>query len=342
MRARLMASVGRAACGLVVGFTASLAVAHAGPIAAHGYGIEIVREPGAIFDGLSRDGDALIVTDLAEGRLYRYMPGGTFTAFGPTFPHGVDVMGDPTGPYKAVRYGARYLIAEGWTPANNDKSPHDHALLALDEKSNVQIVNSDFWNPYDFVVEGDLCFVVDAARNSIERLHADGRGKTTVFTFARLRQEAGVLKPLSPTEFSKKQVYEFDAVPTGIAAHNGRLYVSLFAGFPFLPGSGRVVSLPSVGEATSARIEAVNLNAPVDVAFDTDGSMLVLEHGMFDSSGAWINGSGRLLRLDRASGKRQVILGGLTRPTGILVFDARQIVVSQLDGSLIFLKRKAN
>jgi hypothetical protein len=37
-----------------------------------------------------------------------------------------------------------------------------------------------------------------------------------------------------------------------------------------------------------------------------------------------------------------VILGGLTRPTAILAFDARQIVVSQLDGSLIFLKRKTN
>src|ERR1044071_567714 len=100
MRARLMVRLGGAAWGLVAGFTASLPVAEVGPTAAEGYGIAIDREPGAIFDGLSRDGDALIVTDLSEGRLYRYMPGGTFTAFGPTFPHGVDVMGDPTGPYK--------------------------------------------------------------------------------------------------------------------------------------------------------------------------------------------------------------------------------------------------
>ncbi len=341
MCARLTARIGRLACGLAVVFAASVA-AHAGPIAADGYTLEIVRKPGAIFDGLARDGDALLVTDLAEGRLYRYMPDGTFTALGPAFPHGVDVMGDPTGPYKAVRYGPRYLVAVGWTPANRDEGPKDHALLALDEKGRVQIVSSDFWNPYDFVVEGDVCFVVDAARNSVERLHADGGSKATVFTFARLRQEEGVLKPLSPTEFSKKQVYEFDAVPTGIAARNGRLYVSLFAGFPYLAGAGRVVSLPSVGEAAAAQIEAVNLNAPLDVAFDADGSMLVLEHGTFDASGAWIKGSGRLLRIDHASGTRQVILGGLTRPAAILVFDARQIVVSQLDGSLIFLKRKAN
>ena len=336
-----MARVGPLACGLALAFAASLA-AHAGPIAAGDYSLEIVRKPGAIFDGLARDGDALLVTDLAEGRLYHYMPDGTFTAFGPALPHGVDVMGDPTGPYKAVRYGPRYLVAEGWTPANSDKGPNDHALLALDEKGSIQIVNSDFWNPYDFVVEGDVCFVVDAARNSVERLHADGSGKATVFAFARLRQEEGVLKHLSPTEFTKKQVYEFDAVPTGIAARDGRLYVSLFGGFPFLAGAGRVVSLPSVGEATSARIEAINLNAPVDVAFEADGSLLVLEHGTFDASGGWINGSGRLLRIDHASGARQVILGGLSRPTAILVFEENQIVVTQLDGSLIFLKRKAN
>lgn len=341
MRARLTAWVSRAACGLVVAFAASV-TAHAGPVAANGYTMEIVRKPGAIFDGLARDGDALLVTDLADGRLYRYVPGGSFTAFGPVFPHGVDVMGDPSGPYKAVRYGRRYLVAEGWTPANRGEGPEDHALLAFDEKGAVEIVNGDFWNPYDFVVEGDLCFVVDAARNSVERLHADGSGKATVFTFARLRQEEGALMPLSPTEFAKKQVYEFDAVPTGIAAHDGRLYVSLFAGFPYLAGAGRVVSLPSVGEATSARIEAVNLNAPLDVAFDADGRMLVLEHGAFDKSGAWIKGSGRLLLIDHASATPQVILGGLTRPAGMLVFDARQIVVSQLDGTLIFLKREGN
>jgi hypothetical protein len=341
MRARLTARLAGAACGLAMAFAASLA-AHAGPIAADGYTLEFARKPGAIFDGLARDGDALLVTDLAEGRLYRYMPGGTFAAFGPALPHGVDVMGEPTGPYKAVRYGARYLVAVGWTPASRDEGPDDHALLALDEKGNVQVVSSDFWNPYDLVVEGDVCFVVDAARNSVERLHADGSGKATVFTFARLRQEEGVLKHLSPTEFTKKQVYEFDAVPTGIAAHGSRLYVSLFAGFPFLAGAGRVVSLPSAGEATSARIETVNLNAPIDVAFDAEGNMLVLEHGLFDSSGGWVDGSGRLLRIDHASGTRQVILGGLTRPTAILAFDARQIVVSQLDGSLIFLKRKTN
>lgn len=341
MRARLTVRTGRAACALAVVLAASLA-AHADPQPADGYTIEIVRKPGAIFAGLARDGDALLVTDLAEGRLYLYAPDGAFTAFGPTFPHGVDVMGDPTGPYKALRYGARYLIAEGWTPVNRDEGPNDHALLALDAKGGVQIVSSDFWNPYDFLVEGDTCFVVDAARNSVERLHADGSDKATIFTFARLRQEEGALKPLSPTEFAKNHAYEFDAVPTGIAARDGRLYVSLFAGFPYLAGAGRVVSLPSAGEATSAQIEAVDLNAPVDVAFDAGGRMLVLEHGTYDSSGAWVNGSGRLLRIDHASGTPQVLLGGLTRPTAILVFDARQIVVSQLDGSLIFLKRKAN
>ena len=69
--------------------------------------------------------------------------------------------------------------------------------------------------------------------------------------FKRLKTSGAALETLSPTEFADRQAVEFDAVPTGIAAHDGRLYVSLFGGFPFLPGSGKVVSLPDGGAPTA-------------------------------------------------------------------------------------------
>src|SRR6185503_13163119 len=140
--------------------------------------------------------------------------------------------------------------------------------------------------PYDFAVSGNSFIVVDAARNSLERLSSTSGSRETVFVFKRLKTTGEALQTLSPTEFTDKQALEFDAVPTGIAVHDGRLYVSLFGGFPFLPGSGRVVSLPDKGAPATARIEATDLNAPCDVAFE-GFHMLVLEHGEFEQAGGW-------------------------------------------------------
>ena len=314
--------------------------AFGGPSAAPGYELEIVSEPGAIFGSLARDGESIVVTDLAKGRLLRRGPDGKFIAFGPSLPHGLDVFGDPIGPYKAVPYGQNYLVAQGTTPTNNDENPDDHALLEVDETRVLKVVQRDFWNPFDFILEGATLYVVDSSRNDIERLRTDGSDKTTLFTFARLKAQESALKPLSPTEFGKKQIYEIAAVPTGITVRDRRIYVSLFAGFPYIAGSGRVVSLRDAEGSQSARIEAGDLNAPVDVAFDPHGHMLVLEHGIYDQSAGWASGSGRVLSIELTSGERHVIVDGLTRPVGLLVFDADQIVISQLDGTLIFLKRK--
>ena len=149
--------------------------------------------PGAAFSGLSRDGEALLVTDLASGRLYRRGPDGKLAAFGPAFPHGLDVIGDPTGPYRVVRAGDVHVVAQGWTPVNTDAGPLDHALVAIDGAGEVRVISSDFWNPFDFIVAGGIYYVIDAARNSVERVQADGR-KDTIITFRRMGEAATALR----------------------------------------------------------------------------------------------------------------------------------------------------
>jgi hypothetical protein len=323
------------------GLLAMVANAEADPRAAPGYAMQTAQESGAIFAGLARDGDALLATNLADGRLYRRSAKGNLIAFGPRLPHGADVMGDPTGPYRIARYGSSYIIAQGWTPVDNAENAYDHALIEVDEASVVRVISGDFWNPYAFTVSGNRFYVIDAARNSVERVSIDSGARDTLFTFARLTASGSSLQALSPTEFSKTQGYEFDAVPTGIVAREGRLYVALFGGFPFIEGSGRIVSLPEAGPTLSARIEVADLNAPVDVAFDTNGDMLVLEHGKFNQSSGWLSGSGRLLRIKSATGERQMILEGLTRPVSVLVWDNRSLVVSELGGNLCFLTARS-
>jgi hypothetical protein len=317
-----------------------IAGAAAEPVASPDYRLTVEHREGARFAGIARDGDALLVTNLADGRLYRRDAAGEMNAFGPVLPHGLDTFGDPTGPYRVERTAQSFIVAQGWTPANQAAGPLDHALLRISEAGTVKVVSNDLWNPYDFAIAGEHFIVVDAARNSLERVSSATGARQTVFVFKRLKTSGAALETLSPTEFADKQSVEFDAVPTGIAAHDGRLYVSLFGGFPFLPGSGRVVSLPDSGTPTAATIEADNLNAPVDVAFAGPRVMLVLEHGAFAQATGWTAGSGRLLRLDLATGRREVLLDGLTRPVSVLVVDPQLIVVSDLSGNLHFLNHR--
>lgn len=314
--------------------------AAADPVAASGYRLETVSKPGAAFSGLSRDGETLLITDLASGRLHRREANGELVAFGPAFPHGLDVIGDPTGPYRVVRVGDAFVVAQGWTPVDAGEGPLDHALVAIGEDGAPRVISSDFWNPFDFTVAGGTYYVIDSARNSVERMQADGR-KQTVMTFRRMKQETTALQQLSPTEFTEGEDYEVDAVPTGITLRDGRIHVALFGGFPFLDGAGKIVSVPETGGAQPPRVDVEGLNAPVAVAFDTDGGMLVLEHGRYDQKEGFLKGSGRLLKLDKLTGARRTILDRLTRPVSILVWDERRLVVSELAGNLHFLTREA-
>lgn len=317
-------------------FLLPIPAASAEPTAAAGYRLETVHVSGAAFAGLARDGDVLLVTDLASGRLYRRRAESGLVAFGPVFPHGLDVIGDPTGPYRVLHVGDLFIVAQGWTPVDADESPFDHSLVAVDAAGEPRVISDDFWNPFDFVAAESGFYVVDAARNSVEHVNFDGRRKTLV-TFRRLPQAPGAMQSLSPTEFEAGSNYEVDAVPTGIAHRDARLHVALFGGFPFLPGAGKVVSIPMAGDATEPRLEVDQLNAPVAIAFGQDGAMLVLEHGTYDQKAGFGKGSGRLLKFDR--GERSVLLDGLTRPVSVLAWDARQFVISDLAGNLHFLRR---
>jgi hypothetical protein len=307
-----------------------------------GYDFDVVNVPGMLFAGLARDGNALLVTELAGGKLYRLRPDRQLVEFGPVLPHGTDVIGDPTGPYQAVRHKMKYIVAKGWTPSGQDESPYDHALLEVDETKVIRVLQNDFLNPYDFTISGDKAYVIDAARNSLERVSMDSGAKQTVFVFPRLSQAEADLRRLSPTEFGGEGQYELDAVPTGIAAHGERIYVSLFGGFPFLAGSGRIVSLAKHEDSPSMRIEVEHLNSPVDVAFDQNEQMMVLEHGLYEQAEGFLPGTGRLLHVDLPTGRAQAIVEGLTRPVAVLAFDEKTIVISALDGTLTFLKRTAD
>jgi hypothetical protein len=326
----------------LAGLTAALAIAacvgetSAEPRAAAGYAVEVITLEGAIFSGLAEESRSLVATNLADGRLYRFADG-EFEAFGPELPHGTDVIGDPTGPYRILALGSSYRLTQGWTPADQVEGPYDHALLELDQAGAIKVISNDFWNPFDLLADGDALYVVDAAKNTVERIRADGSGKITLFTFPRLEHEREVMKRLSPTEFQEAEPYEVDAVPTGIGERDGRLYVSLFGGFPYVEAGGVVVSLDGDGPSDSARLEVDALETPVDITFHKDGRLLVLEHGRFDQATGFLPGTGRLIAVNTPTGERQTLIEGLTRPASLRTRADGSVVIASLDGTLTFV-----
>ncbi|HSR71407.1 MAG TPA: ScyD/ScyE family protein [Kiloniellales bacterium] len=324
--------------GLFLALAVSSGVASADPVAAPGYQVSSARLEGARFAGLARDGGDLLVTDVAHGRLLHWTESRGFAPFGPVLPHGPDVIGDPTGPYAVLPQGDTYLVLQGWQPVDGSPSPYDHALLAVDKAGAVDVLHDDFWNPFRMARAGGSLYVIDSARNSLEKRSADGHW-TRVFAFPRLSRPESALAALSPTEFAGDTPYTFDAVPTGLALRDEMIYVSLFGGFPFLEGAGRVVRLADTGNERTLEVVHETLNAPVDLAFDEEGRLLVLEHGTYDPGTGFVAGSGRLLRFDSGRDPPTVLLDRLSRPTSVLVRGPGRMAVADLTGALVLLTR---
>ena len=319
----------------------------ADPIPATGWKLEELPLGLARPSGLAWS-NGLVATDLATGRVVRVHADGSLRDLTKPLPIGVDVMGQPTGPYKVkelrcATWVSRFLVTQGWPDANALPAETDHALLVVQEDKTPTVISGDFWNPYDFEVR---CFpvggldilVVDAGKNALMRIVGD---KTEViYEFPRLKRDADQMSELSPTEFAQgAEPYEVDAVPTGIAIRDDRVWVALFGGFPFTPDGGAVVSLPLEGEGAVPRAEIDGLNTPIDVEFTPAGDLLVLEMGMFDMASGFVPGTGALSIIDLATSARRELLTGLDQPAGLLAASDDEIYVSALSGHVYRLTR---
>lgn len=311
--------------------------APAGPRAGPGYQVVSLAHDLARPSGAARDGDSLILTDLASGDVVRRAADGTTTIIYAGLPRGLDVLGEPTGPYKVQVHDGRVFIAQGWQDVDRDEGPLDHALLEIEPGAGApRVVSGDFWNPFDFAWGGDAWYVADGARNTLVRVTLEGE-LSTLHSFAKLEPVAPAGERLSPTEFDDGESYEVDAVPTGIAIRGERVFVALFGGFPFVAGGGVVHSVAADAASDGARVELRDLNAPTDIAFDEHGRLLVVEMGLFDMELGFQPGTGRLLRVDLASATRTVLLEGLTRPVTVLPLDDGAALVVQLNGDIVAL-----
>lgn len=156
-------------------------------------------------------------------------------------------------------------------------------------------------NPWRMaLLPGGGMVVSDAGANALLQVDAAG----TVSTLAVLpARDFGFVRPT-------------EAVPTGLAVgSDGAFYVAEATGAPFPPGAARVHRVESDG---SSSVFAGGFTMIVDIAFDHDGSLLVLE---YDTNGLFIpGGAGRLSRV-AGNGDVSVVWDGLVE-TGALAIGA--------------------
>jgi hypothetical protein len=161
-------------------------------------------------------------------------------------------------------------------------------------------------NPYAILAQPGERIVADAAGNTLLRVGANG--EVSMLALFPARDEAG---------------FQMDAVPTSIAVGpDGAYYVSELTGFPFPVGGARIYR---VVPGQAPEIYADGFTNIIDLAFDSDGSLLVLE---IAAQSLMSGPNGQLIRLNPDGSRETLINEGLTSPTAVAIGDDGAIYIS--------------
>ena len=126
-------------------------------------------------------------------------------------------------------------------------------------------------------------YLVDAAANAI-------------LEFDKTTSQLQVLAELPTANNSTGQgPPRVDAVPTGIAYHQGETYVTAFSGFPFIQGSSKIFKINADGSSSTYY---PGLNGAVDILSDGQ-DLFVLEYAIFQ--GGFQGNTSRLSRLSNGT-----------------------------------------
>jgi hypothetical protein len=168
----------------------------------------------------------------------------------------------------------------------------DIAAYEASANPDPRIVDS---NPYGVLATAGRTVVADAGGNSLLRVSANG--------------DISLLAVMPPVP----EATTHDAVPTSIAVGpDGAYYVGELTGVPFIDGAAGVYRIEPGGDP---EVLYGGFKTIIDIAFDADGDLYVLQHATGARGAA---GPGVLLRI-APDGTRTTVLGGLDRPTSVAV-----------------------
>ena len=271
----------------------------------------------------------------STGRMSRVAPDGATSIVVSGLPSfalgGFEVLG-PAGIVAAD--GVLYLTNSHFVPGVEPR-PNDAAVLRIDHASGEVATIADLGaferenNPDGFILESDPygvaqgtdgpLYVADAGANALYRVDPASGDLALVTVFPGL--------PGAGENPARNAAAELDPVPTGVApAPDGGAFVGFLGGFPFPPGSGKVVRVAPDG---AQRDVTTGLTAVVDVEIGPDGALYVTEFAAgYDAEGqtGWRADSGRVLRVTEA-GPPEVVAAGLNKPNGLAFDDAGNLFV---------------
>jgi DNA-binding beta-propeller fold protein YncE len=213
-----------------------------------------------------------------------------------------------------------YATSGFWIEVAGPDAPPNMATVAKIDGSQVSEV-AQLWNlerdqnPGGFIQEshpyglaagpdGNL-WVTDAGANDLLKVNPATGQVDVVAVFD------GVPSPL-PNE-GRGGAMEADPVPTGIAfGQDGNAYVSFLPGFPFLPGSAKVVKVTADGQVSDY---ATGLTMLTDLRAGPDGNLYAVQIGLFTEQGPTPN-SGAIIRVKEGDAS-EVVISNLSFPTSI-------------------------
>ena len=165
--------------------------------------------------------------------------------------------------------------------------------------------NIQLSNPYGLVSVDDVLYVTDGGRNRVWQVDLLTGTHSTLVTFPPIANPLfGIVPAGGPF---------LDAVPTGIAASNGNLLVTLFRGVPFPPGTSTVQEIDPATATQSSIITGRKTAIDILPLSDNDDlDYLVLQHA---STGAFFGSPGLVLRFETPADPPTVVTNCLTRPT---------------------------
>jgi sugar lactone lactonase YvrE len=253
-------------------------------------------------------------------RVIKIDPDGTQTVVH-TLP---SVLVTPTQVYGGDRLamldGVLYVTSGGWNEDNPmERSPLAAAVVRLGDGERTEVANT--WdverdenpdgtlresNPYGLTAGPDgMLWVADAAANTLLKVDPASGALEVAAVFD------GIESPLPNA--NRGGALESDPVPTAVAFdQEGNAYVSLLPGFPFLPGSARVVRVTPEGETHDY---ANGLTMLTDLRRGPDGELYAVTFGKFTEQGP-VAHSGAIVRVHEGNASEAVVTG-LSSPTSI-------------------------
>jgi sugar lactone lactonase YvrE len=220
----------------------------------------------------------------------------------------------------ALLDGQLYATSGGWVgAAAPEAAPNTAAVVAIEDGQVAELAR--LWtlekerNPDGFILESHpygitagpdgMLWVADAGANTLLKVDPANGSVELVAVFA------GVASPLPNA--NRGGATESDPVPTAVAFDGeGNTYVSFLPGFPFLPGSGKVVRVAADGTASDY---ATGLTMVTDLRAGPDGALYAVQMGQFTEQGPVPN-SGSIVRVKEGDAS-ELVVGGLSFPTSV-------------------------